>query len=88
MGIDNTLVVVKIIEKTSRVNPQKENSQTDKKSENVGRGRGRARPFRSEVTTNQSSIQGSIGVSSAAQEAGMYVEADIHQVKCKLSVDT
>jgi hypothetical protein len=27
-------------------------------------------------------------VSSAAQEAGMYVEADIHQVKCKLSVDT
>jgi hypothetical protein len=40
------------------------------------------------VTTNQSSIQGSIGVSSAAQEAGMYVEADIHQVKCKLLVDT
>jgi hypothetical protein len=30
-----------------RVNPQKENSQTDKKSENVGRGRGRARPLRS-----------------------------------------
>jgi TolA-binding protein len=52
-----------------RVNPQKENSQTDKKS-------------RSEVTTNQSSIPGSIGVSSAAQEA------DIHQVKCKLLVDT
>ena len=70
------------------MNPQKENSQTDKKSENVGRGRGRARPLRSEVTTNQSSIQGSIGVSSAAQEAGMYVEADIHQVKCKLLVDT
>ena len=67
-----------------RVNPPKENSQTDKKSENVGRGRGRARPLRSEVKTNQSSI----GVSSAAQEAGMYVEADIHQVKCKLSVDT
>ena len=43
-----------------RVNPQKENSQTDKKSENVGRGRGRARPLRSEVTTNQSSIQDSI----------------------------
>jgi hypothetical protein len=61
-----------------RVNPQKENSQTDKKSENVGRGRRRARPLRSKVTTNQSSIQGSIGVSSAAQEAGMYVEADIH----------
>jgi hypothetical protein len=39
------------------VNPQKENSQTDKKSENVGRGRGRARPLRSEVTTNQSSKQ-------------------------------
>ena len=71
-----------------RVNPQKENSQTDKKRENVGRGRGRARPLRSEVTTNQSSIQGSIGVSSAAQEAGMYVEADIHQVKCKLLVET
>ena len=71
-----------------RVNPQKENSQTDKKSENAGRGRGRTRPLRSEVTTNQSSIQGSIGVSSAAQEAGMYVEADIHQVKCKLLVDT
>ena len=71
-----------------RVNPQKENSQTDKKSENVGRGRGRTRPLRSEVTTNQSSIQGSIGVSSAAQEAGMYVKADIHQVKCKLLVDT
>ena len=69
------------------VNPQ-ENSQTDKKSENVGRGRGRARPLRSEVTTKQSSIQGSIGVSSAAQEACMYVEADIHQVKCKLLVDT
>ena len=64
-----------------RVNPQKENSQTEKKSENVGRGRGRPRPLRSEVTTNQSSIQGSIGVSSAAQEIGMYVEADIHQVK-------
>jgi hypothetical protein len=31
------------------VNPQKENSQTDKESENVGRGRGRARPLRSEV---------------------------------------
>ena len=45
-----------------RVNPQKENSQTDKKSQNVGRGRGRARPLRSEVPTNQSSIQGSIGV--------------------------
>jgi hypothetical protein len=71
-----------------RVNPQKENSQTDKKSENVGRGRGRTRPHRSEVKTNQSSIQGSIGVSSAAQEAGMYVEADIHQIKCKLLVDT
>jgi hypothetical protein len=71
-----------------RVNPQKENSQTDKKSENAGRGRGRTRPLRSEVTTNQSSIQGSIGVSSAAQEAGMYVEADIHQIKCKLLVDT
>jgi predicted aspartyl protease len=71
-----------------RVNPQKENSQTDKKSENVGRGRGRARPLRSEVKTNQSSIQGSIGVSSAAQEAGMYAEADIHQVKCELLVDT
>ena len=71
-----------------RVNPQKENSQTDKKSENVGGGRGRARPRRSEVTINQSSIQGSIGVSSAAQEAGKYVEADIHQVKCKLLVDT
>jgi predicted aspartyl protease len=71
------------------VNPQQENSQTDKKSENVGRGRGRARPLRSEVKTNQSSsIQGGIGVSSAAQEAGMYVEADIHQVKCKLLVDT
>ena len=70
------------------VNPQKENSQTDKKSENVGRGRGRARPLRSEVTTKQSSIQGSIGVSSAAQEACMYVETDIHQVKCKLLVDT
>ena len=70
------------------MNPQKENSQTDKKSENVGRGRGRARPLRSEVTINQSSIQGSIGVSSAPQEAGMYVEADIHQVKCKLLVDT
>ena len=28
-----------------RVNPQKENSQTDKKSENVGGGRGRARPL-------------------------------------------
>ena len=70
------------------MNPQKENSQTDKKSENVGRGRRRARPLRSEVKTNQSSIQGSIGVSSAAQEAGMYVEADIHQVKCKLLVDT
>jgi hypothetical protein len=27
-------------------------------------------------------------VSSAAQEAGMYVEADIHQIKCKLLVDT
>ena len=40
------------------------------------------------MTTNQSSIQGSIGVSSAAQEAGMYVEADIHQIKCKLLVDT
>jgi hypothetical protein len=51
------------------MNPQKENSQTDKKSENVGRGRGRGRPLRSEVTTKQSSIQGSIGVSSAAQEA-------------------
>jgi hypothetical protein len=38
--------------------------------------------------TCQSSIQGSIGVSSAAQEAGMYVEADIHQIKCKLLVDT
>ena len=71
-----------------RVNPQKENSQTDKKSGNVGRGRGRARPLRSEVTTHQSSIQGSIGVSSAAQEAGMCVEADIHQVKCKMLVDT
>ena len=70
------------------MNPQKENSQTDKESENVGRGRGRARPLRSEVKTNQSSIQGSIGVSSAAQEAGMYVVADIHQVKCKLLVDT
>jgi hypothetical protein len=64
-----------------KVNPQKENSQTDKKSENVGRGRGRARLLRSEVKTNQSSIHGSIGVSAAAQEAGMYVEADIHQVK-------
>jgi hypothetical protein len=71
-----------------RVNPQKENSQTDKKSGNVGRGRGRARPLRSEVTTHQSSIQGSIGVSSAAQEAGMCVEADINQVKCKMLVDT
>jgi hypothetical protein len=40
------------------------------------------------VTKNQSSIQGSIGVSSAAQEAGMYVKADIHQIKCKLLVDT
>ena len=70
------------------VNPQMENSQTDKKSENVGRGRGRARPFSSEVTTKQSSIQGSIGVSSAAQETCMYVETDIHQVKCKLLVDT
>ena len=70
------------------MNPQKENSQTDKKSENVGRGRRRARPLRSEVKTNQSSIQGSIGVSSVVQEAGMYVEADIHQVKCKLLVDT
>jgi hypothetical protein len=40
------------------------------------------------VKTNQSNIQGSIGVSSGAQEAGMYVEADIHQVKCKLLVDT
>ena len=70
------------------MNPPKENSQTDKKSENVGRDRGRARPLRSEVKTNQSSIHGSIGVSSAAQEAGMYVEADIHQVKCKLLVDT
>jgi hypothetical protein len=70
------------------VNPQKENSHTDKKSENVGRGRGRARSLRSEVTTNQSSIQGSIGVSSAAQETGMYVEDDIHQVKCMLLVDT
>ena len=70
------------------MNPQKENSQTDKKSENVRRGRRRARPLRSEVTTNQSSIQGSIGVSSAAQEAGMYIEADIHQGKCKLLVDT
>ena len=29
------------------MNPQKENSQTDKKSENVGRGRGSARPLRS-----------------------------------------
>ena len=66
------------------MNPQKENSQTDKKSENVGCGRGRARPLRSEVTTNH----GSIGVSSAVQEAGMYVEANIHQVKCKLLVDT
>ena len=70
------------------MNPQQENSQTDKKSENVRRGRRRARPLRSEVTTNQSSIQGSIGVSSAAQEAGMYIEADIHQGKCKLLVDT
>ena len=43
-----------------RVNPQKEYSQTDKKSENAGRGRGRARPLRSEETTNQSSIQSSI----------------------------
>jgi hypothetical protein len=40
-----------------RVNPQKEHLQTDNKSENVGRGRGRARPLRSEVTTNQNSIQ-------------------------------
>ena len=70
------------------MNPQKENSKTDKKRENVGRGHGRARPLRNEVTTHQSSIQGSIGVSSAAQKAGMYVEADIHQVKCKLLVDT
>ena len=69
------------------MNPQKDNSQTYKKGENVERGRGRARPLRSEVTTNQSSIQGRIGVSSAAQEAGMYVEADIHQVKCKLLVE-
>ena len=66
------------------MNHQKENSQTDRKSENVGRGRRRARPLRSEVKTNQSSIQGSIRVSSAA----MYVEADIHQVECKLLVDT
>jgi hypothetical protein len=71
-----------------RLDPQKDNSLTDKRSENVGRGRGRAIPLRSEVTTNQGSIQGSIGVSSAAQEAGMYVEADIHQIKCKLLVDT
>jgi hypothetical protein len=41
-----------IILSVRRVNPQKENSQTDKKSENVRRGRGRARPLRSEVTTN------------------------------------
>jgi hypothetical protein len=66
MDIDKTLVVVKIIDKKGyRVNPQEENAQTDKKSENVRRGRGRARPLRSEVTTNQSSIQGSIRVSSA-----------------------
>ena len=70
------------------MNPQNENSQTDKKSENVERGSGRANPLRSEVTTNQINIHGSIGVSSADQEAGMYVEADIHQVKCKLLVDT
>jgi hypothetical protein len=46
------------------------------------------RLLRSKVKTNQSSIQGSIGVSSVAQEAGMYVEVDIHQVKWKLLVDT
>jgi hypothetical protein len=40
------------------------------------------------MSANQSSIQGNIGVSSAPQEAGMYVEADIHQIKCKLLVDT
>ena len=70
MGIDNFGSGQDNRHTEYRVNPQKDNSQTDKKGENVGSGRGRARPLKSEVTTNQSSIQGRIGVSSAAQEAG------------------